>query len=175
MGCGERPGWGTHPCAGTVVRLNASRPFWTLPYLHLQHLLYNKAVTASVALSSVGHSNKFLSPGRGWHESRTHGLMTSLVVQWLRLWASSAGGMGLIPGQGTKTLLARQLGQKGKKWNKKRTQGAKKSLCIRQQPGFGQWAWAGRGGVHLCGRPGAGWKLTQGEEGSHRETAHAGD
>ena len=24
------------------------------------------------------------------------------MVQWLRLWASSAGGVGLIPGQGTK-------------------------------------------------------------------------
>ena len=29
--------------------------------------------------------------------------MTSLVVQWLRLRASTAGGLGSIPGQGTKT------------------------------------------------------------------------
>ena len=27
---------------------------------------------------------------------------TSLMVQWLRLQAANAGGMGLIPGQGTK-------------------------------------------------------------------------
>ena len=27
---------------------------------------------------------------------------TSLAVQWLRVHASTAGGMGLIPGQGTK-------------------------------------------------------------------------
>ena len=26
---------------------------------------------------------------------------TSLVVQWLRLWAPNAGGLGSIPGQGT--------------------------------------------------------------------------
>ena len=31
---------------------------------------------------------------------------TSLAVQWLRLWASTAGGMGLIPGLGAKILLA---------------------------------------------------------------------
>ena len=31
---------------------------------------------------------------------------TSLVVQWLRLLAPNAGGMGLIPGQGSKTHVA---------------------------------------------------------------------
>ena len=31
---------------------------------------------------------------------------TSLVVQWLGLRASTAGGMGLIPGQGTKIPYA---------------------------------------------------------------------
>ena len=30
------------------------------------------------------------------------GLRTSLAVQWLRLCASNTGGVGLIPGQGTK-------------------------------------------------------------------------
>ena len=41
---------------------------------------------------------------------------TSLVVQWLRLCASSAGIMGLIPGQRSKTPHAEQQGQKkGKK------------------------------------------------------------
>ena len=30
---------------------------------------------------------------------------TSLVVQWLRLWAVNAGGLGLIPGQGTRSLM----------------------------------------------------------------------
>ena len=36
---------------------------------------------------------------------------TSLVVQWLRLCASHAGGMGLIPGQGTKIMHAVQCGK----------------------------------------------------------------
>ena len=36
---------------------------------------------------------------------------TSLVVQWLGLWASSAGGMGLIPGWGTKIPHAMWLCQ----------------------------------------------------------------
>ena len=31
-------------------------------------------------------------------------LGTSLVVQWLRIWDSMAGGIGLIPGWGTKLL-----------------------------------------------------------------------
>ena len=39
----------------------------------------------------------------------------SLAVQWLRLHASTTGGMGLIPGQGTKILHATQCGQKKKK------------------------------------------------------------
>ena len=30
---------------------------------------------------------------------------TSLVVWWLRLWALDAGGLGLIPGQGTSSLM----------------------------------------------------------------------
>ena len=33
-------------------------------------------------------------------------LGTSLVVQWLGLYASAAGGKDLIPGRGTKTLKA---------------------------------------------------------------------
>ena len=37
---------------------------------------------------------------------------TSLVVQWLRLHAPSARGMGSIPGWGTKTLHATWHGQK---------------------------------------------------------------
>ena len=40
---------------------------------------------------------------------------TSLVVQWLRLRASTAGGTGSIPGQGTRILHATCLGHKKKK------------------------------------------------------------
>ena len=40
---------------------------------------------------------------------------TSLVVQCLRLHASTAGGPGLIPGWGTKILHAPQYGKKKKK------------------------------------------------------------
>ena len=43
---------------------------------------------------------------------------TSLAVQWWRLCASDAGGMGLIPGQGTKILQAVQCRQKEKIKNK---------------------------------------------------------
>ena len=44
-------------------------------------------------------------------------LGTSLVAHWLKLWASSAGGTGSIPGRGTKILYAGWCGQKN---NKKR-------------------------------------------------------
>ena len=37
---------------------------------------------------------------------------TSLVVQWLRLGASTAGGAGSIPGPGTKISHAAWYGQK---------------------------------------------------------------
>ena len=40
---------------------------------------------------------------------------TSLVVQWLRLCTSTAGGAGLIPGQGTVIPSAVHCGQKKKK------------------------------------------------------------
>ena len=42
-------------------------------------------------------------------------LGTSLAVQWLRLFASTAQGMGLIPGQRTKIPHATKCGQKKKK------------------------------------------------------------
>ena len=32
-------------------------------------------------------------------------LGASLVVQWVRLWAPSAGGLGSIPGQGTRSCV----------------------------------------------------------------------
>ena len=40
---------------------------------------------------------------------------TSLVVQWLRLPAPNAEGMGLIPGQGTKILHGAGWDQREKK------------------------------------------------------------
>ena len=43
-------------------------------------------------------------------------LGTSQAVQWLRLHASTAGGTGLIPGQGTKIPQTTECGQK-KNWH----------------------------------------------------------
>ena len=43
------------------------------------------------------------------------GIGSSLVVQWLRLQASTAGGMGSIPGWGTKILHAMQYARPPKK------------------------------------------------------------
>ena len=46
------------------------------------------------------------------HHKNYPGLGTSLVVEWLRLHASTAGGVGLIPGQGTNIPYAPRLGKK---------------------------------------------------------------
>ena len=43
-------------------------------------------------------------------------LEMSLLVQWLRLLASTAGGMGLIPGQGTKIPHTVGSKKEKKKW-----------------------------------------------------------
>jgi len=43
------------------------------------------------------------------------GTGTFLAVQWLRLWASTAGGEGSISGQGTKIPYATWCVQKKKK------------------------------------------------------------
>ena len=82
--------------------------------------------TARPLRISGAKSERFLSPRRdpppvitqisarllGLKEKDDHG--TSLVVQWLRLHASTAGDMGSIPGQGTKILHYMQCGQKKK-------------------------------------------------------------
>ena len=45
---------------------------------------------------------------------------TSLAVQWLRFRASTAGGTGSIPGQGTKIPHAKRHGQKNQKTKQKK-------------------------------------------------------
>ena len=44
----------------------------------------------------------------------TKRIRTSLAVKWLRLWASTTGGTGSIPGQGTKIPHAMWCSQKKK-------------------------------------------------------------
>ena len=61
-------------------------------------------------------SNLTLQPKELEKEEQTKlkasGRGTFLAVQWLRLRASNAGGVGSIPGQGTKILLATWHSQK---------------------------------------------------------------
>ena len=53
-----------------------------------------------------------------WTVSFSLTYRTSLVVQWLKLFTSNAGGVGLIPGWGTKIAHAAEHGQKWKKKKK---------------------------------------------------------
>ena len=64
-------------------------------------------VTNSLIWIIVHRVFKILRP-----DSKLVPLGTSLVVQWLRLHASTAGAMGLIPGQGTKIPHAAEHSQK---------------------------------------------------------------
>ena len=62
---------------------------------------------------------------------------TSLVVQWLRLHASNAGGMGSIPGQGTKIPQAMQCGQKIKERKKENQATLWEKIFAVNIPGIG--------------------------------------
>ena len=61
-------------------------------------------------------------------------LGTSLVVQWLRLWVSSATGVVSIPDWGTKILHATPCGQKRKKRKKFQTQVLNFSVTVPHAP-----------------------------------------
>ena len=66
-------------------------------------LQYRKIYIITYAKSSVSVHRwwiKYWMQSFGW--SRKGLLGTSLVVQWLRLWPSNAGGAGSISGQGNK-------------------------------------------------------------------------
>ena len=84
-----------------------------------------KSISQARSLLCSGAREKFCpiyisgTEGRGKcspMESRDGG--TSLVVQWLRLPASNAGGEGSIPGGGTKIPRAAWCSQKKKKENR---------------------------------------------------------
>ena len=60
----------------------------------------------------ISGSKKEHKMGNLKHFYRNNRRGTSLAVQWLRLRAPNAGGMGWIPGQGTKIPHATQHGQK---------------------------------------------------------------
>ena len=66
---------------------------------------------------------QFNVPWKGDIKTETWYRGTSLVVQWLRLQASTAGGTGSIPGRGTEILHAAWHGQKKKPetWCRKRS------------------------------------------------------
>ena len=66
-----------------------------------------------MALKSSVKMFNLTNDKRGANLKYTEGI--SLAVQWLGLLASTAGGMGSIPGWGTKVLHAAQCSQKNKK------------------------------------------------------------
>ena len=68
---------------------------------HRQHWI-PAPLSSSTALPCVGFITTLQGTFDKRHAQEWQRLGTSLVVQWLGLWASTAGGVGLIPGWGTK-------------------------------------------------------------------------
>lgn len=67
----------------------------------------DKNSNADIWLQDVGPFSQMLPPWDLWLWCKKVLIGTSMAVQWLGLYASTAGGTGLIPGQGTKILWVR--------------------------------------------------------------------
>ena len=78
---------------------------------HLKPLLHNKQPPLTTTRENLHITTK----AQHNQENRKETPGTSLVVQCLRFHVSTAGGMGSIPGQGTKILQVTQHGTKKKK------------------------------------------------------------
>ena len=92
--------WATKP---------VSHNYWALA---LKTLLHNK----QPPLTTTRENSHITTKAQRNQEKRKESLPgTSLVVQRLRFHVSTAGDMGLIPGQGTKILQTTQHGEKKKK------------------------------------------------------------
>ena len=79
------------------------------------------------------------------------------MVQWLRLHASTAGGMGSIPGQGTKIPHALRHGQKKKKkrqfvTHRFQEEGHNTTCTMQGHPGKHQGQSGGRGNEKNVGK-----------------------
>ena len=72
------------------------------------HYHYHHDQWRAVYSLSFAHKHKywFTTISQIFPSSECPGLGTSLLVHWLRLWASNAEDMGSIPGQGIKILHA---------------------------------------------------------------------
>ena len=77
---------------------------------HLKPLLHNKQPPLTTT-----RENSHITKAQHNQEKRKETPGASLVVQCLRFRASTAGGIGSTPGQGTKILQVTQHGEKKKK------------------------------------------------------------
>ena len=74
---------------------------------------------------SITHMLEWLGLLTGFPGNKNSQAETSLVVQWLRLWASNPGVVGSIPGQGIKIPQAAWGGQKKRKKVQNKTKSPK--------------------------------------------------
>ena len=83
-------------------------------------LEYREWINNKDLLYSTGNYIQFPVINHNGKAYKKECIGTSLAVQQLRFHASTAGGMGLIPGQGTKFPNAAQCGPPQKKRKKKK-------------------------------------------------------
>ena len=93
-------------CRPILYHLSQIRKKYQIPQPH-HYRLYQKTLNQKNENHALSHK-----PSNHW---KWVWVGTSLVVQWLGLWASNAGGTGSIPGWGTQILHAVQCGHKQKR------------------------------------------------------------
>ena len=100
----------------TQIISQCAQPLGVLRLFHNRHCPQSEMVRSSHLVTPTGTdqwnpvNGILLSHMKEWNRD-------FLVVQWLRLWAPSAGGLGLIPGQGTRCYMP-QLKQDPARCNK---------------------------------------------------------
>ena len=106
--------WG---CKESDMTKHTHNYIYTHAYMYTHIPTYTHTPSRFRSLPPWLHPAQFCLHG---HPLSRSAIVTSLVVQCLGLYAVNAGGVGSIPGQGTKILHAMQCGKKKKK--KKKTQ-----------------------------------------------------
>ena len=100
--------------------------------MNFRGILFNPVYVSMLKKKTKQHPFTYPldSNGRQYEKSKMAQTGTSSVVQQLRLHASNAGDLGLIPGWGTNTPPAAWYGQKKKKKKKKRHIDKKNDIFI---------------------------------------------
>ena len=89
-----------------LLDLKSQLPYPMLLYISSLYMLpFNTQMEGPICVTSVKPARDAKRERIKFLPSRTQILRNSLVVQWLRLCVLKAGGLGSIPGRGTRSYL----------------------------------------------------------------------